>query len=102
MAVQRRALLIGLMGPALQGLGLAWLAVHMLWMHWGGTFTARHLLYEPGALIAVAGLVVTFICVPLAIEVGRANEEDLEIPVFEPDPAEQRAAPQHHAHPRTR
>src|SRR5688572_29052620 len=89
MAFQRRALLIGLMGPALQGLGLAWLAVHMLWMHWGGTFTARHLLYEPGALIAVAGLVVTFVCVPLAIEVGRANEEDLEIPVFEPDPAQQ-------------
>jgi hypothetical protein len=90
------------MGPAMQGLGLAWLAIHMLWMHWGGRFTARHLLYEPGALIAIAGLVVTFICVPLAIEVGRASDDDVDIPVFEPDPAEQSAASQHYAHPRSR
>jgi hypothetical protein len=89
------------MGPAMQGFGLSWLGIHMLWRHWGGTLTARHLMYEPGALIAVAGLVVTFICVPLAIEVGRASEEDLDIPVFEPEPSEP-SSPQHHAHPRPR
>ena len=85
----------------MQGLGLSWLTVHMLWTHWSKAFTARHLLYEPGALIAAAGLIVTFICVPLAIEVGHASEEDLKLPVFEPDPGEQ-IAPQPHAHPRTR
>ena len=33
---------------------------------------------------------------------GTLNEEDLEIPVFEPDPAQQSTSSQHHAHPRTR
>jgi hypothetical protein len=102
MAVQRRALLIGLMGPALQGFGLMWLALHMVFAHWSGSFTARHLLYEPGALIAVAGLAVTVICVPLAIEVARAAEPELAIPIFEPTPAEPSTPPQHHAHPRPR
>jgi len=102
MAIQRRSLLIGLLGPAIQGLGLAWLAVHMFWMHWRASFTARHLLYEPGALIAVAGLVITIICVPLAIEVGCASAEDLEIPLFEPEQLEQSRPPQHREHLHTR
>ena len=102
MAVQRRALLIAFIGPALQALGLSWLALHMLVIHWSGTFTARHLLYEPGALIAVAGFIVTLICTPLAIEVARAEESDLEIPVYEPAPTEPSTRPHHHAHPRMR
>ena len=102
MSVQRRALLIGLMGPALQGFGLVWLALHMLFAHWSGSFTARHLLYEPGGLIAVAGLAVTVICIPLAIEVARGTEADLEIPIFEPEPSEHSAQAQHRAHPRPR
>ena len=101
MAVQRRALLIALIGPTLQGLGFSWLLLHMFVIHWSGSFTARHLLYEPGALIAVAGFIVTLVCTPLAIEVARAAESDLEIPVFEPAPADSTPHPHHRAHPRT-
>jgi hypothetical protein len=71
-------------------------------VHWGGSFSARHLLYDPGALIAVAGFIVTLICVPLAIEVAQASEEDLAIPVFKPEADEAARPASHHAHPRMR
>jgi hypothetical protein len=86
MPVQRRAYIIGLIGPLLQAIGLAWQALHITIAHWSVPLTARHLMYEPGVLLIVVGFVVSVVCIPVAIEVGRASEQELEIPVYEPEP----------------
>jgi hypothetical protein len=86
MPVQRRAYVIGLLGPALQAIGLAWEALHILFVHWSVPLSARHLMYEPGVLLVVVGFIVSVVCVPVAIEVAQANEREVEIPVFEPEP----------------
>lgn len=85
--VAQRALIIGLLGPAIQALGLAWTVLHLLIAHWSDTFGPRHLMYEPGVLLIVVGFAVSVICVPVAIDVAKASREDLEIPVYEPEVA---------------
>jgi len=85
--VSKRALIIGLAGPALQALGLLWTALHLLLAHWSDTFGPRHLIYEPGVLLIIVGFAVSMICVPVAMEVARAAEDEIEIPVYSPGPA---------------
>jgi len=92
MPVQRRAYAIGLLGPALQAIGLAWEALHVAIAHWSVPLTARHLMYEPGVLLVAIGFMVSVICIPVAIEVARARERELEIPVYEPEPQRGRAS----------
>lgn len=86
--VARRALIIGLLGPAIQALGFLWTALHLLFAHWSDNFGPRHLVYEPGILLIVLGFSLTLICVPAALEVVRASEEDVEIPVYAPEPTD--------------
>jgi hypothetical protein len=86
MPVQRRAYVIGLLGPVIQAIGLVWQALHLLIVHWSVPLSTRHLMYEPGILLIVVGLIVSIVCIPVAIEVAQANERDVEIQVYEPEP----------------
>jgi hypothetical protein len=86
LAVERRAFVIGMLGPAIQALGFVWTALHLLISHWSEPFGPRHLVYEPGVLLIVVGFLVSLVCVPVAMEVVRASEQDVEIPVYEPVP----------------
>ena len=86
--VAKRALIIGLLGPALQALGFIWTGLHLLLNHWSEAFGPRHLMYEPGVLLIVIGFAVSVICIPAAMEVANASEEDVDIPVYAPDPVE--------------
>ncbi|HLG11323.1 MAG TPA: hypothetical protein VI876_06135 [Dehalococcoidia bacterium] len=92
MQVQRRAYVIGLLGPALQAIGLTWEALHVLIAHWSQPLSARHLAYEPGVLLLIVGLFVSLVCIPVAIEVAQAKERELEIPVYEPEAQPGRAS----------
>jgi hypothetical protein len=85
MSPERRALLIGFIGPALQAVGLTWQALHLFVAHWSETLTARHLIYEPGVLLMIVGFFVSLVCLPVALDVVRASETDVEIPVYEPE-----------------
>jgi hypothetical protein len=96
MAGQRRALIIAFFGPAIQAIGLAWEALHLLIAHWDTGLTARHLMYDPAVLLIVVGFFASLVCVPVALEVARASEDELEIPVYEPEPSE--AKPSHRFH----
>lgn len=82
MSVQRRALFIASLGPALQAIGLTWEALHLLVAHWSTPLTSRHLLYDPAVLLIVVGFFVALICLPVALEVARASEGEVEIPVY--------------------
>jgi hypothetical protein len=86
--VAKRAIIIGLLGPAIQGVGLLWTTLHLAFSHWSSEFGTRHLIYEPSVLLIVVGFAVAVVCVPVAIEVARASEEDVDIPVYAPQPSE--------------
>ena len=86
MPVRRRAYVIGLLGTAIQAIGLAWQALHVAIVHWSTPLSARHLMYEPAVLLVIVGFLVSLLCVPVAIEVSQASEEELSIPVYEPEP----------------
>jgi len=85
MPVHKRALLLGMAGPAIQTLGLVWMSLHLATSHHHGAFSARHLLFEPWLLMIVVGFMVSVVLVPLALEVVRATEDEMEIPVFGAD-----------------
>lgn len=98
MSVQRRALVIAFFGPALQAFGLAWEALHLLVAHWDTPLTARHLMYDPAVLLIVVGFFAALICLPVALEVTRASENEVQIPLYEAPPSAepQRASPRFH------
>lgn len=78
-----------MIGPAIQLVGFSWLGLHVLLSHHDTPLSARHLVLEPPLMVIFVGLLVSLICVPVALEVTRASEEELRIPVFgESAPAE--------------
>jgi len=84
MTVQRRALIIGSLGPAMQAVGLTWEALHVALVHWSIPLSARHLVYEPGVLLIFVGFFVSLVAIPVALEVARATAAEVVIPVYEP------------------
>jgi len=92
MSVRRRALLIGFLGPAIQAVGIGWEVLHVLVSHWSEPLSARHFLYEPPFLLVIVGFLVAAVCLPVAIEVAQASEEEVAIPVYSPEPVEAQPA----------
>ena len=84
MPAARRALIIGLLGPVIQGIGVVWIAAHLLLYHLHDPLDPRHLFFEAGVLLAGAGFLITLICVPVALEVARASDAEVALKVFEP------------------
>jgi hypothetical protein len=82
MTVEKRALLIAVIGPAIQAIGIAWEALHIALYHLHEPLTARHIIFEPGVLVILVGFAVTVVCLPVALEVTRAQPDDVEIPVL--------------------
>jgi hypothetical protein len=76
MSVRTRAQIIAMAGPAIQGVGLAWEAVHLLTGHNTFDLTPRHLT---AVLVIVVGFLVSLVCIPAAIEVSHATPEELEL-----------------------
>ncbi len=93
MSVHRRALIIALLGPALQAIGLSWEALHLLVVHWSTALSARHLIYDPAVLLIVVGFLASLVCLPVALQVARATESEVEIPLYEPQPSTQPQRP---------
>jgi hypothetical protein len=85
MRVEQRALLIAMLGPAIQVVGLVWEAVHLLTAHLHDPLDPRHLVLEAPVLIVLAGLMVSIVCIPVALEVAASAPEDVEVHVFEDD-----------------
>ena len=88
MAVQKRARVIALIGPVIQAVGILWESVHIVLHHWNTPLAARHVLFEPGVLVVLVGFFITLVCLPVALEVARATEAELAIPVYSPEPGQ--------------
>ena len=88
MPPEKRALLIAMIGPAIQAVGFAWAGVHILLSHHDIPLSARHIVFEPSVLLIFVGLLVSALCIPVALDVAQASEAELEIPVFGAETAE--------------
>ncbi len=87
MSPQTRAFIIALAGPALSALGALWVLANVL-IDSGRELTFRFVIFDPGHLIIAAGVMVSVVSIPVAFQVAVAAPEDLELDLFEPDPAE--------------
>jgi hypothetical protein len=83
MSNQKRALVIGMLGPAISGLGLIWAFAKSLLQANPDQADFRYLLFDSPHLVIAVGIVVSFVCLPIALGVILASEEALEIPVFD-------------------
>ncbi len=93
MSANTRALLIGMLGPALQAVGVAWdLLEHaVLAPDKLGDLTLRHILMAPDHLVIFVGFILSVVCIPLAIKVAQAEAKELQMPVSDPINKEARA-----------
>ena len=55
----------------------------------GAQLTFRYVTFAPGHPVSVAGVNVSVVAIPVAFQVAAATPADLELDLFEPDPAEQ-------------
>jgi hypothetical protein len=87
MSAQLRALVIGMLGPALQASGVTWdLLEHgVLARSEIGHLTFEHIISGPAHLMMATGLAVSIICIPLALQVAVAGRDELEAPIHESD-----------------
>jgi hypothetical protein len=85
MSPQSRALVIGLLGPVLAAIGLAWLAVDSLVDPHEGNLGFHYLMFNAPLLVVAAGTALSFVAIPLAMQVAVATPEEVEIPLFDRD-----------------
>ncbi|MPZ23118.1 MAG: hypothetical protein GEU28_06150 [Dehalococcoidia bacterium] len=83
MSKQARALVVGMIGPTLAAAGLIWGAVDALVDPREMTF--RRFVFDPAVLLVLVGVAVPVFCLPLVIRIMRASEDELLIPILEPE-----------------
>ncbi len=81
MSTQTRALLIGLLGPALQTLGLLWIVIDVA-IDSGKELTSRYVVFDPGHLVIAVGILVSAVCIPVAFQTAAAASVDVELETF--------------------
>lgn len=86
MSPQVRALIIGMLGPALQAAGGLWdVLEHGVFAPVEGEeITLTHILSGPAHLLIFTGFALSVICIPIALQVAIARPEELEPPPDEP------------------
>lgn len=89
-----RALLIAMLGPVLQAIGVAWdLLEHGVFARGElEHITFQHIVSGPAHLMVAAGFMVSCVCIPIAIEVAARGDRLEETEEVE-DPGEAAAFP---------
>ncbi len=77
-----RALLIGMLGPVLQAVGVTWDLLDHGVFNGGGLeqITMQHIVTGPAHLMMFTGFMVSLVCIPMALQVAAASPEELEVP----------------------
>jgi hypothetical protein len=82
----RRAMLIGWLGPALSAAGLAWVALNAVLDPAPEPATLRYFMFDAPHLMITVGIAVSFLFVPLAVQVALSGADDTDIPDFSENP----------------
>src|SRR3990172_11637523 len=90
MYTRARAIAIGMFGPLVQGVGLLWLLANAL-LDSGRGLSLRYISFDPAHLAVFVGMLLSLVCLPIALEVAAAAPEDVELELFEPEPGSQPA-----------
>ena len=88
MSMRARAIAIGMFGPLVQGVGLLWLLANAL-LDSGRGLSLRYISFDPAHLVVFVGMLLSVVCLPVALEVAAAAPEDVELELFEPEPGSQ-------------
>ncbi len=80
-----RALIIAMIGPALQAAGVAWdLLDHGVFARGGlEHITLEHIVAGPAHLLMATGFMVAVFCIPVSLRVAVARPEEIELPLEE-------------------
>jgi len=88
MSTQARATAIAMFGPFVQAIGLLWLLADAL-LDSGRGLSLSYISFDPAHLVVFVGILLSVICLPVALEVAAAAPEDVELELFEPEPGSQ-------------
>jgi hypothetical protein len=88
MSTRARAIIIGMLGPLVQGAGLLWVLANAL-LDSGRGFSLSYVSFDPAHLVVFVGMLLSVVCLPIALEVAAAAPEDVELELFEPEPGSQ-------------
>ncbi len=83
----RRARIIGAMGPGVFLLGLTWAILRVVLTD--PTLSLRAIAFAPPHQMMVVGVLISIICIPVALAVREATPEELALPGFVETPADQ-------------
>ncbi len=89
MSSRARATAIGMLGPSITLIGLIWIVLDALFDPTPEAANLRYFLFDSPHMIIAVGTIVSAVCVPIAIQVARAQPEELELPDFEAELAEE-------------
>ncbi len=89
MSSRARAIAIGMLGPAICFVGLIWIVLDALLDPTPEAANFRYFLFDSPHLMIAVGTIVSAICLPISIQVARAQPEELELPDFEAQLAEE-------------
>jgi hypothetical protein len=101
MSNEFRSVLIGLIGPAVSAAGLLWVVLKPL-LQDAPTMNVRYLVFDPAHLLIAAGILISIICLPVAIEVASAAPDEVRILDFAADEADGEAHPPAREEPQRR
>ncbi|MEO6198207.1 MAG: hypothetical protein ABIP58_08920 [Dehalococcoidia bacterium] len=78
MSNRTRALAIGLIGPAISGLGLVWVFFDAALDPTPESANLRFFLFDSAHLVTSIGVLVSALCTPLAISVALATPKEVK------------------------
>jgi hypothetical protein len=82
MSNRNRALVISLIGPAITGLGFAWVLIGAALDPTPDSATLRHYVFDSAHLVIAIGVTLSVLCAPIAIAVAMATPEEVAMPDF--------------------
>ena len=89
MSSRARATAIGMLGPSISLIGLIWIVLDALFDPTPEAANFRYFLFDSPHLMIAVGTVVSAVCLPISIRVARAQPEELELPDFGAELAEE-------------
>ncbi len=72
-----------MLGPGISLAGLVWIVLEALFDPTPEAANFRYFLFDSPHLMIAVGALVSLVCVPISVQVARAEPEELELPDFE-------------------